>query len=94
MCGEIEPSSLSTNVEGLSHCLKSERRRRRHLTLVITILWVVATEFRGGGRRSDYAGATAPPVRLGARRHQSAHGAQKNHVQPIRLATMIMPNGE
>ena len=64
------------------------------LTLVITILWVVATEFRGGGRRSDYAGATAPPVRLGARRHQSAHGAQKNHVQPIRLATMIMPNGE
>ena len=48
---------------------------------------------RGGGRRSYYAGAIAP-VRLGARRHQSAHGAQIIHVQPIRLSTTSRPNGE
>ena len=46
-----------------------------------------------GGRRSYYAGAIAP-VRLGARRHQSAHGAQIIHVQPIRLSTTSRPNGE
>jgi len=48
---------------------------------------------RGGGRRSDYAGATAP-VRLGARRHHSAHGAQIQNVQPSRLITASMPIGE
>ena len=46
-----------------------------------------------GGRRSDYAGATAP-VRLGARRHHSAHGAQIQKMQPIRLITASMPIGE
>ena len=45
-----------------------------------------------GGRRSDYAGATAP-VRLGARRHHSAHGAQRHHVMESKEPTTIMPNG-
>ena len=47
---------------------------------------------RGGRRRSDYAGATAP-VRLGARRHHSAHGAQRHHVMESKEPTTIMPNG-
>ena len=46
-----------------------------------------------GWRRSDYAGATAP-VRLGARRHHSAHGAQIHTVQPSRLITASIPIGE
>ena len=46
----------------------------------------------GAGRRSDYAGATAP-VRLGARRHHSAHGAQRHHVMESKEPTTIMPNG-
>ena len=45
-----------------------------------------------GGGRSDYAGATAP-VRLGARRHHTAHGWQ-NIVQPVRLIPMSRPIGE
>ena len=47
---------------------------------------------RGGAGRSDYAGATAP-VRLGARRHHTAHGWQ-NIVQPIRLIPTSRPIGE
>ena len=45
-----------------------------------------------GGRRSYYAGAIAP-VRLGARRHHSAHGAQRHHVMESKEPTTIMPNG-
>ena len=46
-----------------------------------------------GGRRSDYAGATAP-VRLGARRHHSAHGAQIIHVMESNNPGGIRPIGE
>ena len=42
--------------------------------------------------RGNYAGATAP-VRLGARRHHSAHGAQRHHVMKSKEPTTIMPNG-
>ena len=62
------------------------RRIRRYASVCV---W----QGPGGGRRSYYAGAIAP-VRLGARRHQSAHGAQIIHVQPIRLSTTSRPNGE
>ena len=46
----------------------------------------------GGGDARDYAGATAP-VRLGARRHHSAHGALWHHPMECKEPTTIMPNG-
>ena len=45
------------------------------------------------GRRSDYAGATAP-VRLGARRHHSAHGTKIIQLKAIRLNPVNRPIGE
>ena len=62
------------------------------MTRVITIGWTIAGRGEAKRLRGNYAGATAP-VRLGARRHHSAHGAQRHHVMESKEPTTIMPNG-
>ena len=63
------------------------------MTRVITMGWTIAGRGEAKRLRGNYAGATAP-VRLGARRHHSAHGAPIVHVQPIRLIPTSRPIGE
>ena len=63
---------------------------RGAMTRVITTIgWTVAGR---EGRRSDYAGATAP-VRLGARRHHSAHGTKMNQLKAKRQNVHNRPIG-
>ena len=63
------------------------------MTLVITIGWTIAGRGEAKRLRGNYAGATAP-VRLGARRHHSAHGAQIIHVMESNNPGGIRPIGE
>ena len=63
------------------------------MTLVITIGWTIAGRGEAKRLRGNYAGATAP-VRLGARRHHSAHGTKINQLKAIRLNPQNRPIGE